>query len=243
MINFGMIKMFSRFIAAIGILGFMAFLVVAFWRPGTWRAERNFGHQLGGDVFDDLPGNTIESFLRAEQELVSQEDFLYYECDLRETKDHEIVIFHDWSIGNLVVNASKDTPIQNLRLADIRNLDLQAGCKIPTLEDILQCASKLETSKPILLEIKVLHSDAGRRKVLKTAQRYRDEFGLQIDFLAFRRNIWRSFPDEQKWLREFHEKGFRIYQAYRPKNAQYDLCLHYCGNRSIQELQLLQTPS
>lgn len=163
----------------------------------------NAGHQLGGDMYTDIPGNTIYAFERAKRELEQEPDYLYSECDLRETKDHEIVIFHDWDIGRLVPDSTANQsslgvdrigriPINELTLEQIRSLELAGGHKIPTLEEVLRCAEQIELKKPLLLEIKVLGSDTGRTKVLELATKYRDQSNLEIHFLAFRRNISRS---------------------------------------------------
>lgn len=209
--------------------------IVWFWRPGTMFKQFNAGHQLGGDMYDDIPGNTIAVFQRAIRELEKDPGYKYSECDLRETKDHEIVIFHDWGIGRLVpdtaanrtalgVDRVSNIPINELTLRQIQGLELVGQHKIPTLEEVLRCAVQLELKKPLLLEIKVLGSDTGRNKTLELATKYRDQSELDIHFLAFRRNVSRSFPDETTWLQRFSDSGFRVYQAFRPKTKAYDLC-------------------
>lgn len=186
-------------------------------------------------MYSDIPGNTIAVFQRAIHELENDQEYRYSECDLRETKDGEIVVFHDWDIGQLVPNSKHNQkvlgvshvgpiPINELKMEQIESLELVGGQKIPTLEEVLECAVQLELQKPLLLEIKVLHSDAGRSKAISLATKYRDQSNLEIHFLAFRRNISRSFPDEKAWLKRFAEEGFRVYQVYRPKTKEYDLC-------------------
>jgi len=93
-----------------------------------------------------------------------------------------------------------------------------------SLAEFFQCAAKLKPSKPILLEIKLFHDRKTCSRVIEMAKAFRDETGLEVHFLAFIRNIKRSHPEPKAWLDEFKAADFRVYQAYRPKTAQYDLC-------------------
>ena len=220
-----------------GSLAMLASCIVWFWMPGTFFKYTNLGHRLGGDVISDHPENTLELFRMTilDRKLESDPEYLYSECDLRETADQEIVIFHDWDLSRLV----PDTPenrvaigaekidkqtIQELTLLQIKKLRLSGGEQVPTLEELLSCASELDLEKPLLLEIKLLHSDVGRQKAIELAQKYRDQHQMEIDFLAFRRNIRRSFDDPRKSLDKFKAAGFRVYQVYRDKTPNNDIC-------------------
>jgi len=220
-----------------GLLTMLAFCVIWFWLPGTFYKYPNWGHRLGGDVVTDHPENTRELFRATilDQKLESHPEYLYSECDLRETADHEIVIFHDWDLSRLIPDTEENRTaigaakiekqtIQELTLDQIKNLRLRGGEQIPTLEELLCCANELDLKKPLLLEIKLLHSDAGRQKVIELAKKYRDQSNTQIDFLAFRRNIRRSFDDPHEWLGKFKAAGFRVYQVYRDKTPGNDIC-------------------
>ena len=207
-------------------------VVVGCWRPGLMRAEPNHGHQLGGDLLD-LPGNTIEAFEIGIREHEASSEWKYAECDIRETGDNRLVVFHDWdlsSVPNTEVNQAVlgetvgDQPVNKLTLEQLQSLQLQGGTRIPTLEEVLQTAVRIQPVKPILLEIKLLHSDEARFHMLDLAKRYRDQHGLEIQFLAFIRNVSRSFDDPRQWLDRFSDAGFRVYQTYRPKTQEYDLC-------------------
>ena len=72
--------------------------IVGWVRPGLMRSTPNDGHQLGGDLLAEIPGNTLESFEVAIAKLESRPGYLYSECDIRETKDNQLVVFHDWDI-------------------------------------------------------------------------------------------------------------------------------------------------
>lgn len=219
-----------RYLIAVSAI---VFLVVGFWRPGLLRGEPNIGHQLGGDVFDEFSGNTIECFVRGVKSYESHAKWRYSECDIRETKDHCLVVYHDWDISRVPNTLENQRilgcPVENqaiceLTLGQVQQLKLRCGCHIPTLEEILETARSLEIKKPLILEFKYLHSDQGREQILDLARRYRDDHGLDIQFLAFIRNVTRSFPDSSQWLAKFKESNFRVYQVFRPMTEEYDLC-------------------
>lgn len=208
-------------------------VVVGCWRPGLLRATPNNGHQLGGDLFASVPGNTIEAFEIGILDHEASEDWKYSECDIRETVDNRLIVFHDWDLTNVpntefnqkvLGEAVGNQPVNTLTLKQLQMVQLQGGHRIPTLEEVLQVAGRLKLKKPILLEIKLLHSDTARYRMIELAKQYRDEHDREIHFLAFIRNIKRSFNDPTKWLRRISDSGFRVYQVYRPKTAEYDLC-------------------
>lgn len=207
--------------------------IVAFWRPGLLRGQVNAGHQLGGDLMQELSGNTIECFEIGIKEHETTATWLYSECDVRDTKDGYLIVFHDWDIScvpNSIENQSSlgepvaEQAICDLTLKQIQGLTLECGNKIPTLKQVLEKARKLELKKPLLLEVKYLHSDSGRDDLFRLAKQYRDDHGLEIHFLAFIRNVKRSFGDSEAWLQKCAEAGFRVYQVFRPKVAEYDMC-------------------
>ena len=218
---------------------FVALIFIAsiwFWRPGTMYYTPNQGHRLGGDVISALPENTLEVFCRAIEELEANDAYHYTECDLRETSDHQISLFHDWDLARLVPDTQENRDavgvekidstvvFKNLTQQQIKSIKMRAGCQIPSLEEFFQCAAKLKPAKPILLELKLFHSEEACSRVIELASEFRNETGLEVQFLAFIRNIKRSHPRPRQWLDEFKSAGFRVYQAYRPKTAGYDLC-------------------
>ena len=106
----------------------------------------------------------------------------------------------------------------------IQGLRLNCGSKVPTLEQILNRAAELKLKKPLLLEFKHLHSDRAREDLLEMAKNFRDEHGIEIHFLSFIRNVEICFPNAKSWVQKFKQNGFRIYQVYRPKTEEYDMC-------------------
>ncbi len=211
----------------------MVGVIVGFWRPGLLREQSNDGHQLGGDLISDISGNTIECFTRGVEFYGEKASWRYTECDIRETQDHKLIVFHDWDIS-CVPNSSENQSalgepvrkqaIRDLTLEQIQNLRLTCGCSIPTLEDVLRKARELKLKKRLLLEFKHLHSDRGRERLLALAIRYRDQHKIDIHFLSFIRNVQICFPDSKAWLERFSKAEFRVYQVYRPKTEKYDLC-------------------
>ena len=212
---------------------FVIVVVVGCWRPGLLRKQPNNGHQLGGDLLANVSGNTIAAFEIGIRDHEASDDWKYSECDVRETLDNQLVVFHDWDLSNVpnskfnqsvLGQTVGDQPVNELTLEQLQRLRLKGDSQIPSLEDVLQAAVRLQPSKPILLEIKLLHSDKARYRMIELAKEYRDKHDLQIHFLAFIRNIKRSFDDPTEWLDRISKSDFRVYQTYRPKTAEYDLC-------------------
>ena len=231
MIRFGKLSILLFGLAAILIIA-----IVWFWRPGLWYSAENLGHRLGAGVVNRYPENTLEAFRESIEKLEGKDEYRYSECDLRETKDGEIVLFHDWDLARLVPDSEANRAalgvevigdqllIKDLSLAQLQNLELEEGCRIPTLEAFLECAAELKPIKPILLELKLFHDRETCSRVIEVAKAFREQTGLEIHFLAFVRNLKRSHPNPRQWLDEFQAAGFRVYQVYRPKTEEHDLC-------------------
>ena len=226
-------KVLTRFAWMLLLATFVIAAVVGFWRPGLLRGQSNEGHQLGGDLFKELSGNTIECFEKGIENFESRDGWLYAECDIRDTKDGHLIVFHDWDISSVPNSAENQAaiggPVSNQAICDltldqIQGLTLKCGCKIPTLEELLEKAVELKLKKRLLLEIKYLHTDVGRERLVELAIQYRDGHEIEIHFLAFIRNIYRSFPNAEAWLKKVSQSKFHVYQAFRPKTAEYDLC-------------------
>ena len=232
-----MIKKLLR-ITLISFAGLAIFIIcsVSFWRPGTFFYTPNLGHRLGGDCIDSYPENTLEVFRFAIEDFESKDDYAYSECDLRETFDNQIALFHDWDLARLVPDTDENRKAMDvdridnsvvfnkLTLEQIKRLRLKSGCQIPSLEEFFQCAAEVRPGKPILLELKLFRTEATCSRVIEMTKEFRDTTGLEVHFLAFVRNIKRSHPRPREWLDEFQAAGFRVYQAYRPKTPEYDLC-------------------
>lgn len=229
-------KKYSKYASySILLSGVGLFCFIGFFRPGMLRKQTNLGHRLGGDVFTEQCENTLAVFRRSIAEIEDQTEFRYSECDLRETADHQIVVFHDWDLKKLVPdNASNRRALDgttvgaqkicDLTLDQVKALRLHDGQEIPTLEEVLETALELKLKKPLLLEVKFFHSDKGRQAAIEIAKKFRDQADFEINFSAFRRNLKRSFPEATTWRHRFQDAGFRIYQVYRPISHHHDLC-------------------
>ena len=226
-------KSTRRTIETIAFVFVAIILIVGFWRPGIFRGRPNDGHQLGGDRMASLSGNTLECFERAIVLYEHQESWRYAECDIRETKDNQLVVFHDWDISSLedsdenrkaLGESISGQAIRDLTLQQVQGLELKCGNQIPTLQEVLAKAVELKLEKPLLLEFKHLHSDQGREQLFDLAKQYRDEHKIEIHFLSFVRNVEICFPETKEWMAKFSGNDFRVYQVYRPKTEDYDLC-------------------
>lgn len=90
----------------------------------------------------EFPDNTLEAFEAAIQLGVDA-----IECDIHETADSRFVVFHDPEVLGENIN--------ELSLAEVRNVKLEGGFEIPTLEQTLDlCSGRVR----LMLELKQVHS-------------------------------------------------------------------------------------
>jgi len=163
----------------------------------------NLGHRSGGDVFTHLPENSIEVLSLALSgdntyaPIQDSPEFEYLEFDVWETKDHELVVFHDLSLKRLlpyegdniaVYNEMKKNgavtkptwllSIKHLTLEQIKKLSLlgDSRYKVPTLEEYLEEVRKHDLIKPIVLEIKYIKSEEAKEKMIELFSRFKEEY-------------------------------------------------------------------
>ncbi len=79
------------------------------------------------------PENSLEAF-----RLCAEEKIKWIELDVRCTKDHKAVVFHDKRLIRLAGNFAR---INNLTLSQIKRVKLFSRQNIPTLEEALECVS------------------------------------------------------------------------------------------------------
>lgn len=198
-------------------------------------AEGNLGHRLGGDVFK--PENTLVCYRKALATLQDRADFHYVELDVQETRDGGIVVFHDTrSIKRLVPRSPdnlavlrpvlKDRSFASIRIADLTTaqvlqLQLAKGARIPTLEAVLKASVAWTLRKPMLIEVKSIRTDACRRALIELVAPYRAR--LTVDFLAFPAAYRASFPDPLRWRVALKRHRFKVFTALKPKTAANDL--------------------
>ncbi len=182
----------------------------------------NLGHRLGGDIYK--PENTLYVYKKALKTLQNKKDFKYVEFDIRESKDGELIVFHDSKIDrivpktkhnlNLLKNKNfKNISIENLTAKTISKLILEHNAHIPTLEEVLQASVDWNLKKPIHVEIKALNTDKARMKLIKTVDKYTKK--LDISFIAFSKHFYKSFPYPPRWIHLFQKYNLNFYQIGR----------------------------
>jgi len=195
----------------------------------------NTGHRMGGDVF--APENTLLCYKQAVENLQGRADFHYVELDIQETKDGQVVVFHDTDgIKRMVPRNNHNLAvleevlrriefdkirISDLTLSQISELTLESNARIPSLEEVLEASVRWKLRKPMLIEIKSLRSDQCRYNLIALVARFSGS--LEVDFLAFEKNFDRSFPDPLRWKAVFKKNGLKVYVAKKPKTAEFDL--------------------
>ena len=195
---------------------------------------KNLGHRMGGDKYK--PENTLYCYKKALAHLQDKNDFLYVELDIQETKDGQIVVFHDTnSIKRLVPQSRHNLKIlkdilhkkkfdkiqiSDLTLSQTNKLSLEKNTHIPMLEEVLKASVKWKLRKPMLIEIKSLKSDKCRNDLISLVLKFTQS--LDINFMAFHANFYQSFPDSLRWKSMFKKNGFKVYTAKKPKIDEFD---------------------
>ncbi len=211
----------------------------------------NYGHRGGGDIHTHLPENSLivlEESLMGENAIQFHENFEYLEFDVQETKDHELVVFHDKKLKRMIPYSGenkvvydellesnhakrasyKRLKIKDLTLEELRRFHLKGhpDQKIPTLEEYLNLAKELGLKKPVAVEIKSLHSNEGRERLLELVSDYYHEYAkdeeiifvpkydmpFKVGFLSFWWKFRKSFgwsPKKKKyWCNRIKDEGF-----------------------------------
>ncbi|CAA6800359.1 MAG: Unknown protein [uncultured Sulfurovum sp.] len=185
--------------------------------------SENLGHRLGGDIYG--AENTIHTYKKAIKNLQKKKLFKYVELDIQETKDSQIILFHDKTIEKLVPKSKHNLKvlknilkkkkfhkieIKDLTLKETSQLILEQNSKIPTLKELLDVSIKLKVYKPIHIEVKNLYSDKARLELIELASTYSKH--QKISFIAFQKNFYKSFPNTQRWLKIFQKNNLKFYQ-------------------------------
>lgn len=157
----------------------------------------NLGHRLGEKNLE-YPENTI-SRMMANWPYQGMSDFRYWEFDICESKDNELIVVHDRDIKM----PGEDPKIANLTTQEIKTLVPH----IPTLTELLNRMVDLSRNKyngvdlvrPIRVEIKRLHSNVARMKLIEEIVRFRGQLPDKnihcICFGSWRINHFKkSFP-------------------------------------------------
>ena len=184
---------------------------------------KNLGHRLGGDVYPYE--NTLSCYKKSLKILQYKKDFHYVEFDIRETKDNKIVVFHDSKIARVVPKSKYNIKvlkrvlkkkrfdkirIKDLTSEEISKLVIAKNVHIPTLEDILKSSIKWGLTKPMHIELKSLHTDTARYKLIELIKKYHKK--IDISIIAFRKYFYQSFPFPPRWIKLLKDNNINAYQ-------------------------------
>lgn len=162
----------------------------------TLRADET-GHRCGAEGYG---GRQCENTVEALEALLQREasegplpHFPYIEFDVQETKDGELVVFHDsllsraFPAGSGSVNAAPTArlvqqtgipfqllTVQDLTLAQLQTLHLggRSGLRVPTLQQILDACIAGRARRTLAIEVKLLRTDAARQRFIDAISGY-----------------------------------------------------------------------
>ncbi|MCF6243625.1 MAG: hypothetical protein L3J43_01145 [Sulfurovum sp.] len=183
--------------------------------------SQNVGHRLGGDIY--TPENTLYAYEKLWFNFKNDANLTHIECDIQESLDGKLIIFHDAKIARIVPKINMNLKIlkktlgnkkfdniniRDLKWSAIKKLQLSHNAKIPTLKQMLDASVKWKVTTPIHLEIKSLQSDEARMKLIKLIVSYQKK--LDIFVVIFSSNFYKSFPFTKKWIRLFRKNNIVV---------------------------------
>jgi glycerophosphoinositol glycerophosphodiesterase len=152
-------------------------------------SQHVFAHR-GCRFVPGVPENTVPAFQYAAVNCAAG-----LECDIRLTKDGELVVFHDAKLGSHVLNAPEGKEyVHQLTLGELQQLELtedteRRGVRLCTLEDVVAIAK--ENDVRLLIELKPTPgaTRAQRRmyvnKVLEVFAKYDDFLYDRASVISF----------------------------------------------------------
>ena len=129
--------------------------------------ERPIAHR-GLHNENQIIENTLEAFENA-----IQNDYLI-ECDVVLSKDHEVLVFHDYDLKRLCNIEKNITDISSKELININLLNTKS--KIPTLEEMFYLVNG---RVPVLIEIKKNFNPFIEERLLELTRTYQGEIAFQ----------------------------------------------------------------
>jgi len=188
-------------------------VILVFLLLSTNIFAKNLGHRAGGgkkEYYSHLPENSLIALENSLHELQFEEDFLYLEFDIQETKDGEVVVFHDKTIRRMInkkqnkealdiIAEENDIPYLKRKLNLIRIHDLtyeqlqtlhltdHPDQKIPTLEEFLELSKDLGLQKPMSVEIKYIYSKNVKERIIRMLKEFREDYMDQADIIFERK--------------------------------------------------------
>jgi len=184
--------------AVLGTLITLIFTLVAV------HPDDGVGHRVG---FEGWHGLQVENTIEALEALHKNDSMGLYdskmlpfiEFDVQETKDRQLVLFHDTTL----YAAFPDCEINRDGLARLKEKGLEAdktsikdvtfeelsvlhlagrpGIHIPLLAEFLKACLSLEVKRSLAVEVKALQTDKGRQELLEIMEWYRRECGALLD--------------------------------------------------------------
>lgn len=170
---------------------------------------KNLGHRAGGgkkEYYSHLPENSLVALESSLNELQFDESFLYLEFDIQETKDGEIVVFHDKTIRRMIDKKQNKAALEDiaqendfsfikrkfnyikikeLTFEQLQRLHLtdHPDQKVPTLREFLDLSRDQGLRKPMSVEIKYIYSESAKNKVISMLEEFRRDYMDQADII------------------------------------------------------------
>ncbi|WP_372651730.1 glycerophosphodiester phosphodiesterase [Halobacteriovorax sp.] len=184
-------------------------VILVFLLISTNIFAKNLGHRAGGgkkEYYSHLPENSLTALEHSLNELQFDENFLYLEFDIQETKDGRLVVFHDKTIRRMV-NKKQNLQaleriyeennvsylkkkfnlikIHQLTYDQLQTLHLtdHPDQKIPTLSEFLELSKEIGLRKPMSVEIKYIYSKEAKEKTISLLQDFREEYMENADII------------------------------------------------------------
>jgi len=226
----------------------------------------NLGHRAGSSFYTQMPENSLivlrESITGAETGYAVQHDenFVYLEFDVYETKDNIPVVTHDKKLKKRVsyneynkaaylaiksyrkIKKFKKLKIRDLTLAELKTFRVKGNYEqqFATVQEFLDLSRELGLIKPMLVEVKSLHSDIAREAIIRMVEEYKNEYTDQADiifeerfdfggeiavsFLGFKKKFRKSFGKRAggNWCKKILDAG--LYGVFRARKHSVNFC-------------------
>ncbi|KAK9864547.1 hypothetical protein WJX84_005921 [Apatococcus fuscideae] len=165
--------------------------------------DHNVGHRCGAMGFR---GAHVENTVPALQNLIRRDNarpadnFSYIEFDIHETLDNKLVVLHDLDRVLRVsaaapVNAApldalrqQGVALEGATVKDVTQAQLQSihiagreGLHVPTLGEFLRCCAQEGLRRSVAVEVKSLHSNAGRTELLTQLRLYKERYAAKLE--------------------------------------------------------------
>ncbi|EIE22965.1 hypothetical protein COCSUDRAFT_53472 [Coccomyxa subellipsoidea C-169] len=167
--------------------------------------EENVGHRAGAPGF---LGTHCENTLPALEDLIRRDNagelppgaLSYVEFDVHETRDGELVILHDLQSVlrasethevNAEAAAQLRSAMPDLDRAQVKDVDFaqlqllhvggREGLRIPRLADFLGSCQRLGLRRTVAVEVKCVHSDAGRASFIQLLRAYKEQHCAKLE--------------------------------------------------------------